>query len=43
MKGNNVGHDHGQSHANGPAIAGHLDWQLAELMASQPNQFRDGQ
>lgn len=33
----------GASNSLGPAIAGNMNWELRELMASQSNQFRDGQ
>lgn len=33
----------GASNSQGPAGAQHGDWQLRELLDSQPNQWRDGQ
>lgn len=33
----------GASNSQGPAVSGHMNWEQELLMASQPNQFRDGQ
>jgi len=40
-KGNSFAN--GASNSQGPAVAGNMNWEQQELMASQPNQFRDGQ
>lgn len=41
VKGNSFAN--GASNSQGPGIAGHVNWEQAELMAAQANQFRDGQ
>ncbi len=35
--------DRGASNSQGPDKIQGTDWELKELLASQPNQFRDGQ